>query len=366
MKIICKVITLSTAVLALCLAGCASGPVVAERFVWPPPPEEPKVEFLGVYRNQSDLTEKGLSALLLGTEASDSLQNPQAIAADGNGKVYVTDMKLGGVLVFDFTASKSYRMAGESAALLAKPSGIALDGDGNIYVGDTDKQKIFVFDKDEKPVSVIDLSAQAKSIGFFAIDKVRKRLAVPDPRASKVYIVDFSGKVLTTLEKYEGEEGILNMPAATAFDKGGNIIVADTMHARIVRFTPEGKFLSLFGKRGDNAGEFSVIKGVAVDSEDHIYVTDSKSNRFNVINEKGALLIAIGSVAGLSPKVGDFLIPMGIFIDQNDTIYIVDKFAKRFQKYQYLTPAYLSKHPILKDTPLAKPAEEEKKEKKEK
>lgn len=362
MKIISKTVSLSTLLLALCLAGCATP--VATRYVWPPPPEVAKIEFIGTYRNQSDLADSGLATLLLGSDASDSLMNPLAIAADGLGKVYVTDMKLGAVLVFDFTARKTYKMSGQGSKPFSKISGVAIDNEGNIYVGESDLKKIFVFNKNESLVSTIDLSAQLKSIGLFAIDKTRKRLVIPDIAASKVHVVDFNGKVITTIDKFKDGKEYFNRPSATAFDPQGNIIVTDTMNARIVRFAPDGTFLSMFGNRGDNPGDFAIIKGVAVDSEGHIYVTDSKSNRFNIFNEKGDLLLAIGALDDANRMIGGLVTPLGIFIDQNDTIYIVEKNYTRFQKYQYLNPAYLARHPILKETPLAKPVDEGKKDNK--
>src|SRR6266568_1879749 len=359
MKMISNMFALSTVLLALCLAGCAA-PRVAERYVWPPPPDEPKIEFLGVYKTQSDLAEEGLAKLILGSDVSASLRNPLAITADGHGKVYVSDLKLNGVLVFDFTTRKVDMLAVESGQIFNKVSGIAIDNDGNIYVGDTDLKRIVVFDKNEKFVSNIDLSAQAKSVGLFAIDKARKRIVVPDPAAHKVHIVDFSGKFIKTIAKHGGTEEGFNYPTAAAFDPQGNIIVADTMNSHIERFAPDGTFLSLFGKRGDSPGEFAVIKGIAVDSEGHIYVTDSKANRFSVFTEKGELLLVIGTLDDADKVIGGMVTPLGIYIDQNDTIYMVEKNYARFQKYQYLNSAYLASHPITKDTVLAKPVVEEK------
>lgn len=336
-------------------SGCAADKV-ALRYVWPPLPDEPKIEFLGVYKSRTDLLQNNLLSKIVGTEDDTfALANPQGIAADGQGKVYVTDMKLGGVMVFDFNAKTTSILGGDAAGgLFNKPSGIAFDGEGNIYVADTEKRTISAFTKNGMPLSSMDLSNQLKSIGFIAIDKERKRVVVPDPVSHKVHIIDFSGKIITTIDKYEGEEGVFNRPNAVAVDSQGDILVADMFNSRVERFSPEGKFISMFGTLGENPGQLALSTAVAVDSEGHIYVTDAKSNRFNVFDRNGDFLLAIGTLGDAKQKIGTFETPASIFIDKNDTIYIVERFSKRFQKFQYLNAAYLAKNPLKKET-LAKP-----------
>src|SRR6185369_4087993 len=144
-------------------------------------------------------------------------------------------------------------------------------------------------------------------------------------------------------------------PTSVAIDFKGNILVADSMNARIVRFTPEGDFISTFGQRGDAVGDIAMLKAVAVDSEGHIYITDAKSHRIQIYNEQGEILLAIGLLSQGSGIIGGFYSPNGLYIDQNDAIYIADKLGKRFQIYQYLNKAYLAQHPITKQTVAAKP-----------
>lgn len=346
------------------LAGCAA-PQAKLRYVWPPLPDEPKIEYLGVYNSDKDFEMEGYVTKFLGRDASPlALHNPQMVAGDGHGRVYVTDIKLAAVLIFDFNANKVDLLGGEGGAgLFGQPTGIALDGDGSIYVADSAKRKIMIFTRDGRPSGSLDLSAQLKSIGFIAIDKQRKRIVVPDPKGNKVHIVDAGGKITATLINSDSPDNEFNRPNAAAVAPNGDIVVADSMNARVVLFGSDGKFLSAFGTRGDNPGQFNLIQGIAVDSGGHIYVTDARSNNFTIMSAKGEALLAVGSQGDSFSQIGSFEIPFGISIDQNDTIYIVEKYHARFQKYQFLSAGYLAKNPIRTET-LAKPVAEEKKDSK--
>lgn len=360
MKVIGKLIGLSAVVLALFLAGCAAPQHVKERYFWPPAPDAPRIEFLGAYQSESNLKPSaGIWEAVVGEAESYSLEVPTFIASNGKGMVYVSDLTAGTVLVFDFTAQKIRPLGkGKASNLFEHPSGIALDADGNIYAADLKQKKIFIFSSDETPRGAMDLSKHVESIGSIAVDKIRKRIIVPDIKGHKIAAFDFTGALVWSVGKrgIGGDE--FNYPTSAAVDKDGNIIVCDTMNARIVRLTPDGKPLSFFGDRGDGPGSFAQIKAAAVDSYGHIYVTDGKSNRVSIYNDKGEVLMNMGSYHKLAANEvfpGGFNLPHGIYIDENDVIYVVDQHNARFQKFQYVSEQYLKDHPITADAPAAKP-----------
>lgn len=347
---------------AFFLTSCATSSKqveVKERYFWPPLPEEPKIEWIGAYNNHMDLSDgqKGFLNFLTGTEIVDGLLFPYGIAADGHGKVYVGDIGKFNVTVFDFNTRDTHILAGDVlATMLNKPSGIDLDDQGNIYVGDMNKKKIIVFSKNETPLRVIELSGVVQTVGIFKVDSLRKRIIIPDPKAHQVVITDMEGKPIKTIVLFNNGERMdgFRFPAAVALDPKGNIVVADTVNARIVRFTPEGEFLSIIGMRGDTIGTIDFVKGVATDSEGHIYMVDFRADRLQIFNDKGQTLMAIGD-KGLKDNIGSFKSPSTVYIDKNDTIYITETAIKRFQVLQYITKDYLARNPITKERPAAKP-----------
>lgn len=341
------------------LVGCAS-PKVKMRYVWPPLPDEPKIEYLGVYNSASDIEDDSMLNKFLGRDAALFLKNPQMVAGDGHGRVFVTDLKLAGVVAFDFNTKTVTLLGGDGGVgLFKQPTGIAVDSEGFIYVADSEKRMILVFTPEGKPYRNIDL-AQMKSLGFIAIDNKRKNIIVPDPKDHKVYIVDSKGGITASITNTEISGGGFNRPNAVAVAPNGDIVIADSYNARVVIYSPDGKYLSAFGERGDNPGQFNLIQGIAVDSSGHIYITDARENRFSIMNSKGDLLLPVGTSGDSSQHIGVFQVPFGISIDQNDTIYVVEKYFRRFQRYQYLTDAYLSKYPIKTES-LAKPVDDGKK-----
>lgn len=363
MEVIGKLIRSSIVLLVLLLTACAAPQKVKERFFWPPEPDIPRIEWLGAYQSEANLkSSSGLWTSVVGEDAGYSLDLPVFIGSNGTGKVYVSDLKLGSFLVFDLNAREAHLLGkGKSDNLFEHPSGVAVDADGNIYAADLKQRKIFIFSSDETPKNSMDISGSVESIGSIAVDKVRKRIIVPDIKGHKIAAFDFSGALVWSVGKRGNGNDEFNYPTSVAVDKDGNIIVCDSMNARIVRLTPEGKPLSLFGERGDGAGSFSQIKAVAVDSNGYIYVTDGKANRVSIFNDKGKVLLNLGGYYVLRDNIvapGGFNLPHGIYIDQNDVIYVVDQHNARFQIFQYLSEKYLKEHPITVSAPAAKPASE--------
>ncbi len=107
----------------------------------------------------------------------------------------------------------------------------------------------------------------------------------------------------------------------------------DSGNFRVQIFDPEGKFIRSFGGVGSEAGTFARPKGIALDSEGHIYVIDAAFANFQIFDEYGNSLLSVGS-NGIEP--GMFVLPFGIAIDGKDKIYVVDQINKRVQIFQYL------------------------------
>ncbi|HEY3309658.1 MAG TPA: 6-bladed beta-propeller [Desulfuromonadaceae bacterium] len=350
-----------TIMMLIFICACSSPQVVRKRIFWPIPPNEPRIEWIGLYSTKADLQsgESSLFNMVVGDDDNFSLNGPLSIASDGMGKVYVTDGETASAYSFDFNKKDVYTLGGNSwLGTIKHVTGVSVDSKGNAYVADSSYRKIYVADKDNNPLKVLDLSAHLKSIGMFAIDKRANRLIIPDLREHKIVVTDLEGKFLFSFGHKGDEKGEFNLPVSVAVEADGTIVVCDSFNARIQRFTPQGVFINLFGKRGDGAGEFAIIKGVAVDSEGHIYVTDGKENRVSVFSTTGEnLLVFGGKYAQMSYEVvaaGGFFVPQGIYIDQNDRIYIVDQRNRRFQVFQYLNTDYLSKFPVKPAVPNAK------------
>ena len=94
-----------------------------------------------------------------------------------------------------------------------------------------------------------------------------------------------------------------------------------------------GSFAGEIGKHGDSAGEFAGPKGVAADSEAHIYVVETLFDAVQVFAPGGRYLLTFGR---RGTGRGEFWLPSGLFIDDRDRIYVADAYNQRIQIFQYL------------------------------
>ena len=80
-----------------------------------------------------------------------------------------------------------------------------------------------------------------------------------------------------------GKIGEFNRPTDVAWDSHGNIYVSDGYgNSRIVKISPNGKWLKTVGTYGSARDQFSTPHGICVDSEDNIYVADRGNRRVQV------------------------------------------------------------------------------------
>jgi len=345
----------------LIMAGCASAPEVKRRYFWPPLPDEPKIEWVGAYRSKLDMPRtpyEKFMASFLGLPEAISLNRPLGIVSDGADRVFVSDIVNPSVLVFDFKKRDVTYLGGggqDGPGRFNHPSGLAIDRENNLYVCDSADKRIYVFSPGEKLLRTIDISKiTAQPVGL-ALDNERKRLLVGDVRLQVVRVLDLEGKPLFTIGMEGGgdKDGAFLFPGMMAVMKNGNIVVADSMNARIQIFDPDGKFIRKFGRRGDSPGDFQLIKGVAIDSENHIYITEGKAHVVYIFSENGEYLLSMGGAytSDAIAAPGGFLIPQGIYIDGKDTIYVVDQMNRRFQIFQYMNERYLKEHPVQTEIP---------------
>jgi DNA-binding beta-propeller fold protein YncE len=125
-----------------------------------------------------------------------------------------------------------------------------------------------------------------------------------------------TGELLLTLGKHKvagdnASHDAFNRPNVVAFDGRGNVFVSDGYaNSRVVEFTPEGKFVRIFGgKKGKGDGEMAMVHGVSIDAQGRVYATDSDNQRVVVFDAQGKFLKNIA----IPGRGGSFMAPDGTF-----------------------------------------------------
>jgi len=127
-----------------------------------------------------------------------------------------------------------------------------------------------------------------------------------------------------------------------AFDRAGNVYTTDVALDRIQKFTPEGKLLAFWGTESSDPGGFGPPPknkdgspgmggpiALCVDREDRVWVS-ATNNRVQQFTNDGKYLRGIG---GAGDEPGQFHLPHGVALDSHDCLYVTDTMNGRIQKF---------------------------------
>ena len=339
---------------SLLLAGCAETKylmrldpeALSENTVrvWPSPPETPRFRYVGQLIGQENFIpdnvgrSAGRSMLewLLGAfglrDEKVVLKRPQSGMADGEGRIYVTDVSNQAVFVFDQKAGELHiwTQAMENRNFVT-PIGIAEGPDGQVLVADAELGRVFRLDRDGKPVGSIGNAVLVRPTGL-ARDAQRGRIYVSDTHAHDVKVFDDEGRLIEVIGQRGEEEGELNFPTHLAY-AADRLYVTDGMNARVQVFDLQGRVIASLGRRGLYIGNMTRPKGVTVDSQGNIYVVESFYDNLLIFNSKGQFLMPIG---GTGKEIGQFYLPAGVWSDRQNRIYVADMFNGRIVIFQLI------------------------------
>ncbi len=136
-------------------------------------------------------------------------------------------------------------------------------------------------------------------------------------------------ELLADFFEYGEGDGHCTWPFGVAVDNNDHVYVSDEWENSISVFDSSGKFLRKWGKPGSGDGELSRPAGLAVEANGNIIVVDSGNNRLQVFSPEGKFVGKCGK-AGSGP--GEFNQPWGITLDKDGNIFVADWKNHRVQK----------------------------------
>ncbi len=330
------------------------------KIVWPNPPAIARIQWKSQFTGEKidpAAFKKGASAKqkqkwmdrLAGgkTQAEQELDipfqllRPFGLAVDSKGKIYVADQSVGAVFIFNTENTDVEMIRNKHEASFGLIYGLAMDDNDRLFVTDIKMRHVAVFDAKHKEETSFGADVLGRP-GGVAIDTENRLLYVVDTENDVVAVFDADSfkllrKIGTPGKKHTlTAPGTFSLPSNVAVDKDGNVFVTDTFNDRVEVFDADGNFINTFGKNGDGPGYFERPKGVAIDGDGHVWVVDGAQDRVQVFDQDGRLLIYFGK-HGEWP--GMFMQANDIAIDKQNRVFISEQFLGRVQMFRYVTNA---------------------------
>lgn len=328
--------------LLLYCAGCGRPPEqvfppLETPVVWPAPPEQGRVRFLGTISTAENLRREvtwiqGLSELIFGKEKVGVLRGPSAVVVGPHQTLYIADGPGRAIHMFDLSKRRYQQFSSLGAdETLMMPVALTIVGE-NLYAVDSVLHEVCIFNIKGKFLRSFGSERLIRPSGIAYCSK-RDRLYVSDTARHVIDVFDKSGEFIETMGSRGVEPGQFNFPTHLWVDGNCKLYVSDTLNYRVQVFSPEEDSWETFGGHGDRPGYFAHPAGIAADSFGHIYVTDRQFENIQIFDRKGKILLAIGHEGA---GIGEFWLPAGIFIDDQNRIYVADSFNKRVQVFELL------------------------------
>jgi DNA-binding beta-propeller fold protein YncE len=93
-------------------------------------------------------------------------------------------------------------------------------------------------------------------------------------------------RTIGTIEA-EDDSFLFYLPSDIAIDNQGNMYILDSGNHRIQKFTPDGKYITTIGNKGQGPAEFVYPLSLEVDSKGYLYVSDPGNQRVQVLKPDG-------------------------------------------------------------------------------
>jgi len=332
--------------LVLCLTGCVStrgprGGAAGEdpyaEYVWPPPPDEPRIRLTGVLRGREDVeAESRLGRKLLGASPQgpyDRLLKPFAVAFDPEGRILVTDSGTGALIRFDRKGGRLDVFGTRGAVRLKLPLGLDVSPEGAIFVADAGLRKVVEFDQEGTVEGLFGREGELTNPTDAALSPDGQRLYVADSKAHRIVVFDREGgSIVDTIGEPGDGEGQFAFPTSIDFGPDGDLFVVDQINSRVQMLTADGDYLDQFGGLGVGFGNFVRPKDISVDPQGLVYVTDNAYNNVQLFDSDFTLLTFVGE-GGTGP--GRFHGASGIAV-QGDEFAVVEQLGRRVQTFEYI------------------------------
>jgi len=210
---------------------------------------------------------------------------------------------------------------------LDHPRGVVADDQGNVYIADTSNHRIQKYDSTGDFVSSWG-SAGSGNEEFnlpAGLAIYKSVLYIADQNNNRIQRTDLDGNFLEALGSPTCSD--FAGPRDISFDHQGNMYVAEIEGQRVQKLDENGNHLTFFNKGcpspGKLRGNSCEVSSVAIDSNDNVYAT-YMNHKLVKYSSSGDVLATIDFTEGT---------PIGIAVDSEDNIFVVDSVRNKVLIY---------------------------------
>ena len=221
-----------------------------------------------------------------------------------------------------------------SVVRLSSPQQIAIDADGNIFVADGSRIR-----KISPSGMVSTLPQPTFRVWGIAVDSAGN-LYFSNANRHTIHRLTPSG-VMSVLAGSDGQsssnDGVgdaarFSEPRGIALDGKGNLFIADFNNHTLRKLAPDGSVTTVAGGAGQRGGtngagtasRLDTPSGVAVDSNDNVYVVEWYAHRVRKVDPQGQVTTLLSN--------SQLLYPNGVATDGSGNVFVADSQNHRIQK----------------------------------
>ncbi|MDH5229789.1 MAG: NHL repeat-containing protein, partial [Gammaproteobacteria bacterium] len=217
---------------------------------------------------------------------------------------------------------------------LKLPSDVVVNSRGEIIIVDGGNHRVLVFTskgKFSKEIGATDpldvRLQQPLGIGIDANDQIY----VVNKGKKRINIYHRKGKLLHSFETRNHQGLFVPVDVAVSADVK-TILVTNNTHHQIALFSNKGVYQASWGKEGSNAEEFRYPATLVTDKQSNAYVVDVLNTQVKILNPNGSLQTTVAEW-GVLP--GQLFRPKGVALDDEGNIFVSDSYLNLVQIYAH-------------------------------